>query len=260
MAGHTSHSICTRCNLFGLQNVHRIDCAEWTLRDVASLKQKAEEWKKAETLQQRVEIFEQHHVRWSEFWRLPYWDPTCMLVVDVMHCILEGLVHYHCRRVLEIDADRASKKDVPPAAFTRAWMPYNELVPPEFHISNDAELRHIDRIQQALVLPFRLEPSDANEGESIFIDKVQLSRKLHANNKQPLKFICYSLGLTDNLQGMTTKKTLADTLIQWVRVYRIVICYRCSFLLSAMLPAVGFWQSNYQAMHPRNDSIHPKCH
>ncbi|KAK6988825.1 quinon protein alcohol dehydrogenase-like superfamily, partial [Favolaschia claudopus] len=43
-----------------------------------------------------AENAEHHGVRWSEMWRLPYWNPSRMLVIDAMHCILEGLVHYHC--------------------------------------------------------------------------------------------------------------------------------------------------------------------
>ena len=36
-------------------------------------------------------IFKDSGVRWSELWRLPYWDPTQQLVMDSMHCIFEGL-------------------------------------------------------------------------------------------------------------------------------------------------------------------------
>ena len=160
-AGHTSHFLCTRCKLFGHENIHNINCQEWSLQDVAFLRQKAEEWRDAETTEQREKTYKDHHVRWSEFWRLPYWNPTRMLVVDAMHCLLEGLVHYHCRRVLEIDADQASKTNPPPAAFSYNWLPHNWLVPKEFQVNNDAECRQINKIQQALTLPYLSVSSDA---------------------------------------------------------------------------------------------------
>ncbi|KAJ7770001.1 hypothetical protein B0H16DRAFT_1715631 [Mycena metata] len=36
-------------------------------------------------------LIEDTGVRWSEFCRLPYWDPTRMPVIDAMHCVLEGV-------------------------------------------------------------------------------------------------------------------------------------------------------------------------
>ena len=46
-AGHTSHFICTQYKLFDCDNIHRIDCKNWTLQDMAFLQQKAEEWRAA---------------------------------------------------------------------------------------------------------------------------------------------------------------------------------------------------------------------
>ena len=56
-AGHTSHFLCTRCKLFGHENIHNINCQEWSLQDVAFLRQKAEEWRDAETTEQREKIY-----------------------------------------------------------------------------------------------------------------------------------------------------------------------------------------------------------
>lgn len=259
-AGHTSHSLCTRCKLFGRENIHDINCQEWSLHDVSFLRQKAEEWRAAETKEQREKIYKEHHIRWSEFWRLPYWNPPRMLVVDVMHCLLEGLVHYHCRRVLEIDADQASKKNPPPAAFSYNWLPYNRLVPKEFQVNNDAECRQIYKIQQALTLPFHYGHGLDEELEVPVgsVNEQQLLKKLLGNNKQPLKFVCYSLDLLNNTENSgpgraatpliptqkkkELKKDFADLLIQWVcsnYCYR----YKYSFLLSAIHSIFDFWSS-----------------
>jgi hypothetical protein len=38
------------------------------------------------TLADREKIFTKYGTRWSELWRLPYWDPSRQLVVDAMSC------------------------------------------------------------------------------------------------------------------------------------------------------------------------------
>ena len=49
-----------------------------------------------------------------------------MLVIDAMHCILEGIVHYHCCHVLRLDAsERQANTDGVKYAFDWPWIPYN---------------------------------------------------------------------------------------------------------------------------------------
>ncbi len=81
----------------------------WGRRDIRELRRYAEASRDATTINEREKILKDFGVRWSELWRLPYWDPSQMLVIDSMHCILEGLVHYHCLSVLEIDYTKAGK-------------------------------------------------------------------------------------------------------------------------------------------------------
>jgi hypothetical protein len=91
-----SHHFCTVCCSYGRCNLNNTDFTNWKMRDKAAMRQQAEAWRDAKTIEERNTIFTTHGVRWSEFWRLPYWDPPRMLVIDSMHCILEGVVHYHC--------------------------------------------------------------------------------------------------------------------------------------------------------------------
>ena len=112
--------------------MYNSDFDKWKPKDVTEMRRQAEAWRDAQTTKERDDIFDKHGVRWSEFWRLPYWDPSKMLVIDSMHCILEGLVHYHCRYVLELDAKQA-KVNVPMvAAFLAPWVQYNEGVPSDY--------------------------------------------------------------------------------------------------------------------------------
>ncbi|KAJ7673649.1 hypothetical protein DFH06DRAFT_917167, partial [Mycena polygramma] len=113
-AHHSSHFFCSVCHCYGIPTMYRTDFdhPDWKPRDANLLREKAEAWRDATTLKERDAIFEEYGVRWSELWRLPYWNPSRMLVIDSMHCILEGLVHYHCRQVLEIDAETVSTSDI----------------------------------------------------------------------------------------------------------------------------------------------------
>ena len=158
------------------------------------------------------------HVQWSEFWRLPYWNPSHMLVMDVMHCILEGLVHYHCCHILEIDTDQASKKDPLPAAFSYSWMVYSWLVPEGFQVNNSTEHCHINRIQQILMQLFQPGPNNHTKTQMESLNEEQLLKKLLTANKQPLKFVCYSLDLLSNTtsgsQVKGTKNDFTNLLVQ----------------------------------------------
>ena len=72
----------------------------WTPRDKDKLRAYAEQWRDAATTSEHKRIFKEHGVRYSELWWLPYWDPARQLVVDSMHCILEGLVQHYSRSLL----------------------------------------------------------------------------------------------------------------------------------------------------------------
>src|SRR3989454_4026957 len=63
-------------------------------------------------------------VRWSEIYRLPYFDPTKFLIVDPMHCLFLGIAKWIVTRLwieenrlttkhLEIMQERVNKIKVP---------------------------------------------------------------------------------------------------------------------------------------------------
>jgi hypothetical protein len=123
-AGTSSHFFCTVCNCYHLKNVWRTDFQNWTPRDVNEMHANAIAYRDAKTLGERKRILEASGMRWSERWRLIYWDPTRMLVIDAMNCILEGLVKYHCRYILYLDKEVAKKSDLH-IAFSYDWTPYD---------------------------------------------------------------------------------------------------------------------------------------
>lgn len=139
-----------------------------------------------------------------------------MLVIDSMHCILEGIVHYHCRHVLALDAKEAgAATDPPQPAFSHPWTAYNsDIVPLEFRNFNDREIKHVAEIQKLLTLPLNLGPET--------IDQSQLLKRLCDKNFRPLKYIFSDLGIPSLIirEGRSTpaktKNHFATLLVDWV--------------------------------------------
>lgn len=214
-AGVAAHIYCTVCNCRNRDTMYRTDFETWTTRDVRSMRQHAEAWRDAETLAEREQIEKEHGVRWSEFWKLPYWDPTQMLVVDSMHCVLEGLVHYHCRYVLRLDSAEA-KLTTQKAAFAYPWTQYDSNTDPRYQCFDDKDQKQIVSIHTLLERPLGEGPDP--------LDETQLRRRLSDKKKDPLIFVADDLNLLDlkvkNSKGMyvspTTKEHLAELLVQWV--------------------------------------------
>ncbi|KZP02636.1 hypothetical protein FIBSPDRAFT_770421 [Athelia psychrophila] len=114
MAGHQSKShFCSLCTLHK-DRINEIDPAFWVPRDVVALRHAAYAWKNATSKAERDAIFAKYGVRWSELWRLSYYDPIKMLVIDGMHNLFEGLVQFHCRYVLGIDGSEAETEETIP--------------------------------------------------------------------------------------------------------------------------------------------------
>ncbi|KAH9940335.1 hypothetical protein B0H21DRAFT_697683 [Amylocystis lapponica] len=113
MAGHSSHWYCTVCECYHLDTVGRFDCEAWRIRDKDTLRQQAEAWRTAGSSAAQEKLFTSTGVRYTELWRLRYWDPTRQLVVDAMHCVLENLVSFHFREVLKLNWQAAESKETP---------------------------------------------------------------------------------------------------------------------------------------------------
>ncbi|KIK35812.1 hypothetical protein CY34DRAFT_95451, partial [Suillus luteus UH-Slu-Lm8-n1] len=100
LAGTSSHFYCSTCNCYHKTMYGRVDFDSWKPRDKDELRKFAEWWRDAVTTSEREKLFKSHGVRYSELWCLSYWDPSRQLVIDPMHCILEGLVQHHSRSLL----------------------------------------------------------------------------------------------------------------------------------------------------------------
>jgi len=195
-AGVVANWLCTVCKLFGRESTYRTDFMNWGLKDPAVLRKHAEAYRDAGSQREQETLFEAHGVRWSEFWRLPYWNPTRMLVVDSMHCILEGLVHYHCRHVLQLNSAYAKTKEKVEfsMAFVYPWSVYDTNynaslsgLQQKYKLSEDDEEQVID-IQEILQYPFECEGHHC-------LDEASFFKKLHTCKLAPLRYVCTSLKL-----------------------------------------------------------------
>jgi hypothetical protein len=71
------------------------DFDEWFYeRNIHVIKEKANEWKKCTTEESRRAHVSQNIVRWSEIYRLPYFNSVHFCVVDPMHCLFLGVAKW----------------------------------------------------------------------------------------------------------------------------------------------------------------------
>lgn len=130
LASYGSHHFCSACTLFGLDQRTRCDHHNWSKTDIARTRELAEAWRSAATVKEQSILFNSHGVRWSELWRLPYFDPGQQLVVDAMHCVLLGLCKFYSREVLGLSVEDV-KKQKARQAFPMDVVPPLPAQPPE---------------------------------------------------------------------------------------------------------------------------------
>lgn len=194
--GHMSGFLCSVCKLRGRTHIFNTDHGQWTPWNVDELRHWATAYKDARTLDERKNIFNEHGVRWSSFWLLDYWNPTRMLVIDAMHCILEGLVHYHCRHVLRLGA---SSPDLSTDGFMYAydwpWIAYELEGAPHNLLLSEKQIPSVAKVQETLCL--------AIEGEqALSLDEVWT--RLHNQGiLNALAFVAHTLDLPKELNGIS---------------------------------------------------------
>ncbi|KAI7933362.1 hypothetical protein MJO28_017689 [Puccinia striiformis f. sp. tritici] len=95
MAGHSSHkNLCSFCRVT-IKKIDRVDLDQSRPRKARVLREQANKWKKADTLDERKEIFQTYGVRYSILYELPYFDPLSSAIVEPMHNIFLGLLKHH---------------------------------------------------------------------------------------------------------------------------------------------------------------------
>jgi hypothetical protein len=109
-AGHSANKFCSLCwQTKG--DINNINHRSWQRMTMKEHKDAAYAWKDATTKKARAKIYRETGVRWSELVRLPYFDPTRMVVVDGMHNLFLGLIRHHFRVILGIDIPIPREED-----------------------------------------------------------------------------------------------------------------------------------------------------
>jgi hypothetical protein len=212
MASHNSHHYCFICNTKGLENLGKHNCHEWPRKDPRDIRKHAEMWRDATTSTDKSRIFKDHGVRWSSLWRLSYWDPTRPLVIDAMHCILEGIVQYHSRYVLLLtDAASAdSLKSFP--VFSHDFR-----IPAEEDGLDEKSYNQVFKIHSHLTAPI-----PGTSSEEIHESLESLATALHRLKAPALEFVAHSLGRAPSTKAgqRVIKMMWVRELIEWVRLSR----------------------------------------
>ena len=102
-ASHAATHFCSFCKL-PLHDIDNLNVDSWSVRTYEEHMKSASAWKAAESSEDRLKLYHQNGIRWSELLRLPYWDPTTFVVLDCMHSILLGDLKRHCREIWGMDS------------------------------------------------------------------------------------------------------------------------------------------------------------
>ncbi len=185
--------------------------------DPAYLRLYAEQWRDAKLHVLQNDIAGDMGVRWSVLWKLPYWDPTKQLVVDPMHCILEGLVKALFRDHMKLTEDEAKRQPdhTPAFSFPFQQVPNKEDDPsnPIFNPNEkDAFLTDKQINQVPVIHKILLQPLLGQSPTILQESRKKLQNRLHAQSKGALKFVVDSLGIA---VGKENKDVYISRLLEW---------------------------------------------
>ena len=100
--GHSHRCFCALCKL-PKADINNLEVETWQMKTRDELYEQAVAWRDAPSKAARKRLYKANGVRWSEFWRLSYWDPTRFVIIDGMHTIYLRIVQHQCRVVLGLD-------------------------------------------------------------------------------------------------------------------------------------------------------------
>jgi hypothetical protein len=149
LAQANGHYHCSVCQCRGKATLGNTDWKNWRPRNHQELRQQAEKWRTASTIKEQETIFNTYGTRYSELYRLSYWDPTRQIVVDCMHCLLEGNVEDHFRSILELTTTSAESKLAISPAFQHK---FSQIDPKEAPCPNDMNTSEVKQVGQIHVL------------------------------------------------------------------------------------------------------------
>ncbi|KAG2050197.1 hypothetical protein BDR06DRAFT_984109 [Suillus hirtellus] len=212
MAGVGSHFYCSACNCYHKSTCGRVNFKKWEPRNKVTLQEYAEQWRDTATSSEHERLFKAHGVCYSELWCLPYWDPSWQLVIDPMHCILEGLAQHHTQHLLGLTSE-STTSTLPSLAFV---CDFGEIPPGTMTAKEVTQISVI-----CTLLASHVGSGDDNQLEECF-DK--LKSTLSHKNSRPLRFACNSLHCMPQKVGRTLKIDYVKALVDWIAEVLDQIC------------------------------------
>ena len=105
---HASTHFCSVCYL-RRKKTESLDVASWERRALKRYTTETAAWRTAVPVKEKEARFAQNGVRWTVLSILPYWDPTRMLSIDIMHNV-SGIIQYHARELMGLELDKSLKR------------------------------------------------------------------------------------------------------------------------------------------------------
>ncbi|OCH84644.1 hypothetical protein OBBRIDRAFT_815396 [Obba rivulosa] len=212
LASHSAHIYCSVCTCSVWDTRGCTDFDNWVCRDPAEMRRQAKKWRDDASQSEHEKIFQSHGVRWSELWRLPYWDPICQLVVDSMHCIFEGLVLYHFCGILGLTlADATAKVDIVPA-FTYNFKDVDVEANSELEAKDKTKLPDKAITDVKLIHRDLCRPVEGNVEAGL----TKLLGSLAGRNLRALRFVGQNLNIPQ-VKTKMARKDWANGLLEWRR-------------------------------------------
>ena len=222
-AGFASYShehFCTVCCCNLSEHSHRdFEYKNWKPREPETCRCQAESYCTAETKKQAQSCFDLTGVRWSELFRLPYFDPTKHLIVDPMHNLFLGLIKEHFQNVLGYFPPETKKMQK-----RKRRQSTNEIqitiIPTEDNPLTDD---HVSRKDIRKLIKYLAAPLDADQTEEV---RHALEKKWSIGvNKTALIYVTRGLNVYPNVYQRVGKLALARCLMTWAstRVEHILL-------------------------------------
>lgn len=106
-SGHSSTNFCSQCYIT-LDDIDEIDMSVYKDRHPVSYKAQSQTWLDATSAFDCNELVRDNGVRYTPFSDLPYWNPIKFPTIDIMHCLVLGLLESLSTAYLQIPS--AGKK------------------------------------------------------------------------------------------------------------------------------------------------------
>lgn len=106
----TSHAFCFTCNLWHVAHVGHTDCEAWGPADDRHLRRSAEMWRDVSSKKHQTAIEQSCRTCYSELWCLPYWKPSCQVIVDPMHTMFLNVQASFFRNALRLENPHNTEK------------------------------------------------------------------------------------------------------------------------------------------------------